>query len=62
MSAYESYCVLPRKEDISEIEIEYGHKYGTREGLDFYLDGAQLQNDIYEGPLKIRLLLRRNQD
>lgn len=59
VSAYESYCVLPRKEDISEIEIEYGHKYGTREGLDFYLDGAQLQNDIYEGPLKIRLLLRR---
>ncbi len=62
VSAYESYCVLPRKEDISEIEIDYGHKYGTREGLDFYLDGAQLQNDIYEGPLKVRLLLRRNQD
>ena len=35
VSAYESYCVLPRKEDISEIEIDYGHKYGTREGLDF---------------------------
>lgn len=62
VTAYESYGVFPRKEDISEIEINYGHGYGTREGLDFYLDGAQFLNSVYEGPLKVSLQLKGKRD
>lgn len=56
VTAYESYFHFPRKEDISEIEIGYGHSYGTREALDFYLDGAPFLDSIYEGPLRVKLL------
>ena len=59
VSAYESYVDLPLKEDVSEIEIDYGYGYGSREGLEFYLWGAQFLKSIYEGPLEVRLPLRR---
>lgn len=59
VTAYEGFYILPQDKMIAEIRITYGYQYGTREGLEFYLGKEQLPTDIYEGPLKASLSVKK---